>query len=144
MLDHTPRFDAGAARELARVHFGIDGPASALTSERDQNFLIESAGGERIVLKLANALDDEVLVEVGAAFAEGQIECLAVVIERGSDLSEVFEADGEIERVIGVVRLQLIGLEVSLLCSRPLALVSVEIAEGEIEEGRGLAADQLL
>src|SRR5207249_514535 len=29
MLDHTPRFDAGAARELARVHFGIDGVALA-------------------------------------------------------------------------------------------------------------------
>ena len=47
MLDHSPRFDLEAAERLAREHFGVDGRATPLTSERDQNFLIESAGGAR-------------------------------------------------------------------------------------------------
>ena len=46
----------------ARV-FGTDGRATALTSERDQNFCIESASGARIVLKIANAHEDRSMLE---------------------------------------------------------------------------------
>jgi 4-aminobutyrate aminotransferase-like enzyme/Ser/Thr protein kinase RdoA (MazF antagonist) len=47
------RFDVPDAERLA-ARFGIRGRACELTSERDQNFLIEGDGG-RIVLKIANA-----------------------------------------------------------------------------------------
>ncbi|MBK5188577.1 MAG: phosphotransferase, partial [Gemmatimonadaceae bacterium] len=63
MLEHSPRFDLRAAERVAREHFGIDGRATALTSERDQNFAIEGAGGARLVLKIANAREDRAMLE---------------------------------------------------------------------------------
>jgi len=62
MLDHSPRFDLAAAEHLAREHFGIAGRAIALTSERDQNFLLVDDDGRRIVLKIANATENEHLL----------------------------------------------------------------------------------
>src|SRR5215213_4480548 len=59
MIEQTPRFDLASAERFAREHFGIDGRATPLTSERDQNFLIEARDGRRIVLKIANALEDQ-------------------------------------------------------------------------------------
>jgi 4-aminobutyrate aminotransferase-like enzyme/Ser/Thr protein kinase RdoA (MazF antagonist) len=63
MLDTCPRFDLRAAERLAHEQFGIDGRATELTSERDQNFCIESADGARIVLKIANAREDRAMLE---------------------------------------------------------------------------------
>src|SRR3954471_11580488 len=63
MLDQTPRFGLFAAEQLAREHFGGDGRATALTSERDQNFLIDVADGTRFVLKIANGSEDRAILE---------------------------------------------------------------------------------
>jgi 4-aminobutyrate aminotransferase-like enzyme/Ser/Thr protein kinase RdoA (MazF antagonist) len=63
LLDQSPRFGLAAAERLARDQFGVDGSASALTSERDQNFLIRGSDGRRIVLKIANASEEKVLIE---------------------------------------------------------------------------------
>ena len=63
MLDHCPHFDPESAERLARDHFGVSGRATGLTSERDQNFCIESADGTRIVLKIANAREDRAMLE---------------------------------------------------------------------------------
>src|ERR1700742_2193835 len=57
MLDQTPQFSTDDARRFARQHFDVDGRATPLSSERDQNFLIESGDGRRIVLKIANATE---------------------------------------------------------------------------------------
>jgi 4-aminobutyrate aminotransferase-like enzyme/Ser/Thr protein kinase RdoA (MazF antagonist) len=62
-LDRAPRVGLAAAERIAREHFGIDGRASALTSERDQNFLIRGGDGTRIVLKIANAAEQKALLE---------------------------------------------------------------------------------
>jgi 4-aminobutyrate aminotransferase-like enzyme/Ser/Thr protein kinase RdoA (MazF antagonist) len=62
MLDQTPRFDLAAAERLAREHFALDGRATALTSERDQNFLITGKDGRRAVLKIANATEDQAML----------------------------------------------------------------------------------
>ena len=82
MLDHSPRLDLAAAEALAREHFGVDGRASRLTSERDQNFLIEASSPDRtrIVLKVANAAEDRAMLEaqqraithLGAGFPGGE------------------------------------------------------------------------
>ena len=53
-VSQAPRFDAAEAEELGRRLFGFSGVASPLPSERDQNFLLSSASGERRVLKIAN------------------------------------------------------------------------------------------
>ncbi len=67
MLDQTPQFSLAAAERLAREQFGAGGRATALTSERDQNFLIERPDGNRIVLKIANAAEDRALLEAQQA-----------------------------------------------------------------------------
>jgi 4-aminobutyrate aminotransferase-like enzyme/Ser/Thr protein kinase RdoA (MazF antagonist) len=53
-LADAPQLSLADAQRIARDCFGVDGVASALTSERDQNFLI-TAPGRRAVLKIANA-----------------------------------------------------------------------------------------
>jgi 4-aminobutyrate aminotransferase-like enzyme/Ser/Thr protein kinase RdoA (MazF antagonist) len=58
VLQHTPRFTAAEAEDLARRLYGIDAAASPLPSERDQNFRIGD-----FVLKIANAEDDRPLLE---------------------------------------------------------------------------------
>jgi len=63
MLEHSPSFDVRDAERVAREHFGADGRATALTSERDQNFRIDTASGARIVLKIANAREDRAMLE---------------------------------------------------------------------------------
>lgn len=63
LLQHAPRFDRAEAVELCHSLYGIEGTATPLPSERDQNFLIESSAGERFVLKIANALEDHDALE---------------------------------------------------------------------------------
>ena len=63
MLSHAPRFDAQAAARVARDLYGLSGTVRSLTSERDQNFLLETSAGERVVLKIANALEDPAMLD---------------------------------------------------------------------------------
>ena len=62
VLEHAPRFDAAGAERLARDWFAVPGTAMPLTSERDQNFLIERGDGSRIVLKIANAEESRAML----------------------------------------------------------------------------------
>ncbi len=62
-LADRPRFDAGAARALARHAYQVDGTVAPLPSERDQNFLLTSSTGERFVLKISNASEDAAQLE---------------------------------------------------------------------------------
>ena len=55
LLQHAPRFERGEAAELCRSVYGLDAHVTPLPSERDQNFLVETAAGQRYVLKIANA-----------------------------------------------------------------------------------------
>src|SRR5688572_430975 len=70
LLQQAPRFDTGGAAHLARELFGVEGTATPLPSERDQNFVIETADGRRSVLKIANATDDIDLLEAQNAAME--------------------------------------------------------------------------
>ncbi|MCA1652118.1 MAG: aminotransferase class III-fold pyridoxal phosphate-dependent enzyme [Acidobacteria bacterium] len=58
----APRLSAAAAASLAREIYGLDAEAHPLTSERDQNFLLETDRG-RFVLKIANASEDRATLE---------------------------------------------------------------------------------
>jgi len=62
-LDSIPRFNAAQALTTALEEFGIEGGASALPSERDQNFLIVDARGAKFVLKIANRSDAPELLD---------------------------------------------------------------------------------
>ncbi len=58
MIDDTPSLSLERAAAVAQDQFGISGTVSALTSERDQNFLIVTPAGRATVLKVANATED--------------------------------------------------------------------------------------
>ncbi|HJR58898.1 MAG TPA: aminotransferase class III-fold pyridoxal phosphate-dependent enzyme [Vicinamibacterales bacterium] len=70
LLQQAPRFDAAGAAQLARDLYGLDATASPLPSERDQNFLLATAEGERFVLKVANATEPRELLEAQNAAME--------------------------------------------------------------------------
>ncbi len=59
-----PGFTRARAETIARDTFGVEGPATQLGSERDQNFRIDAIGGERFVLKIANAAEDPAVVDL--------------------------------------------------------------------------------
>jgi Ser/Thr protein kinase RdoA (MazF antagonist) len=53
--DTTPRFALAEAESLLHTRFGLRGTLAALPSERDQNFSIQTASGDRFVLKIAKS-----------------------------------------------------------------------------------------
>ena len=63
VLRHAPALTAAEAVALAERLYGVEGTATPLPSERDQNFLIRTADGDRFVLKIANSTDDRSLLE---------------------------------------------------------------------------------
>jgi 4-aminobutyrate aminotransferase-like enzyme/Ser/Thr protein kinase RdoA (MazF antagonist) len=99
MLEYSPSFSLEEATTLARDLYGLDVAASALPSERDQNFLLQDLSGGKYVLKIANALEDRALLDA-------QQQAMARVAERaprgqriaptqsGSFLSETRSASG--------------------------------------------------
>jgi len=62
-LEHSPCLTTDDATALARRLYGIHAAAALLPGERDQNFLLTTATGDRFVLKIANALEDRAWLE---------------------------------------------------------------------------------
>lgn len=73
-----PPFSADDAAGVASGHYGLAVSARELVSERDQNFLLVSAEGDRSILKIANVAEDP-------AVTEFQIEALLHIEARGYD-----------------------------------------------------------
>jgi len=62
--------DEGFVARIALESFGVSGVATRLPSERDQNFLIKTLRGDRVVLKIANPGESrDILVAQQAAMA---------------------------------------------------------------------------
>ncbi len=59
-----PHFSPADAERLAREHFGVEASASALPSDRDQNFLLRVDGTATWVLKIASAAEERVVLEM--------------------------------------------------------------------------------
>ncbi|WP_284076622.1 phosphotransferase [Herbaspirillum aquaticum] len=59
----APDLPAPALQRLAAQHYGIQGVATALGGERDQNACIESADGTRYVLKISNPSEQATVVD---------------------------------------------------------------------------------
>ena len=67
MVDVTfvrPRFTEGDAARIAAERYGFEGTASALPSERDQNFLLTTTDGRRFVVKIAKTTEDPGVVDL--------------------------------------------------------------------------------
>jgi len=63
LVQHAPRFSTDQALSLAADLYGLQAMAESLPSERDQNFLLNTASGEKFVLKISNSLEDETLLQ---------------------------------------------------------------------------------
>jgi 4-aminobutyrate aminotransferase-like enzyme/Ser/Thr protein kinase RdoA (MazF antagonist) len=67
MLDvkfEPPTFSVADAERLAQQYYGLRASARSLPSERDQNFLLADDSGRQFVLKLANAGDQESVLDL--------------------------------------------------------------------------------
>jgi 4-aminobutyrate aminotransferase-like enzyme/Ser/Thr protein kinase RdoA (MazF antagonist) len=88
LVQTAPQFTADEAEWVAHTAYGLQGRATPLPSERDQNFLIETPEGKRAVLKFANeqerqaVLDLENQVVAHLAAAQQQVAVPAVLAER--------------------------------------------------------------
>ena len=60
MLTTTPDFSTDAAAALLKEHYGLEGLLSLLASERDQNFKVETKGGDTYILKIINGAEPAV------------------------------------------------------------------------------------
>jgi len=63
LVQHAPRFTVDRAVSLAADLYNLHATAESLPSERDQNFLLTDLSGERFVLKIANSLEDQALLQ---------------------------------------------------------------------------------
>jgi 4-aminobutyrate aminotransferase-like enzyme/Ser/Thr protein kinase RdoA (MazF antagonist) len=63
---NPPALPEDAVRRLAAEQYGLEGDLQPLISERDQNFRITTAKGERFVFKIANRDEDPGVVDLQA------------------------------------------------------------------------------
>jgi 4-aminobutyrate aminotransferase-like enzyme/aminoglycoside phosphotransferase (APT) family kinase protein len=68
-LDSTPpRFGEEAASQILRDGFGVDSSSlKSLAGERDQNFRVDTTGGQRFLFKISNPADDGPVLAMQAA-----------------------------------------------------------------------------
>jgi 4-aminobutyrate aminotransferase-like enzyme/Ser/Thr protein kinase RdoA (MazF antagonist) len=64
-----PKFTTSDAEEIAARHFDFRASASALASERDQNFLLEDETGARGALKISSSAETTPVIEMEIAAA---------------------------------------------------------------------------
>jgi 4-aminobutyrate aminotransferase-like enzyme len=63
-----PVFGEEAARQILREGFGVESSSlSLLAGERDQNFRVDTAGGQQFLFKISNPADDRSILEMQAA-----------------------------------------------------------------------------
>ncbi|HEY0476405.1 MAG TPA: aminotransferase class III-fold pyridoxal phosphate-dependent enzyme [Kofleriaceae bacterium] len=101
MIDDPPCFDRARVEALARELLGVSAAASALPSERDQNFLLRVDGEPRLVLKIAGAGEDRAFLaaeqramqHVSRRFARTPA---VQVLRDGRTLAEVTAPDGRV------------------------------------------------
>src|SRR5258706_149261 len=68
-LESTPpAFGEEAARQILREGFGVESSSiKPLAGERDQNFRVDTAGGQRFLFKISNPVDDRPVLAMQAA-----------------------------------------------------------------------------
>jgi Ser/Thr protein kinase RdoA (MazF antagonist) len=69
-LDTTPQFALADAARIAREIYGLSAAVSALPSERDQNFALQTTAGEKYVLKIAKSDEERSVLELQNAALE--------------------------------------------------------------------------
>jgi 4-aminobutyrate aminotransferase-like enzyme/Ser/Thr protein kinase RdoA (MazF antagonist) len=100
LLQQAPRLAAAAAEALAREGYRLDGSATPLASERDQNFRLRARDGRQFVLKIANRTEERALLEAqNAAMAHAWSRvgvCPSVVAgASGNEILDYQSPEGE-------------------------------------------------
>ncbi len=62
----APAVTAALASQILAERFGLSGDLTPLGSERDQNFSVVTAGGERFVLKISNPAESATVLDFQA------------------------------------------------------------------------------
>src|SRR6267154_5265915 len=78
-VQRAPRISQPEAVRIVSELYGLNVSAETLPSERDQNFLLHTASGERFVLKIANS-------EEHVEFLELQNQLIRFLADRKIDL----------------------------------------------------------
>jgi 4-aminobutyrate aminotransferase-like enzyme/Ser/Thr protein kinase RdoA (MazF antagonist) len=101
-VQRAPRISEGDAIRIAVELFGLESSAAALPSERDQNFLLSAASGEKFVLKIANAEEDIQFLELQnqlirfLAAAKTDLQFPRIVSTKtGEEIASITSADGQ-------------------------------------------------
>lgn len=101
--DTTPQFTLAEAESLLHSRFELRGTPEPLPSERDQNFAIQTAPGERFVLKIAKSDERREVLELqnsALAHLGRQLDGLILPsLKRSSAGEEILEAPGHHGRV---------------------------------------------
>ena len=63
LLHYKPKFNEQEAVAIVENTFAVKAAARSLPSERDQNFLMTTTDGERCILKIANAMEEQNMLE---------------------------------------------------------------------------------
>jgi len=63
LLKHAPQFEPESAIRIAGEFYDLKCSATSLPSERDQNFLLTTPDNDKFVLKIANALEERLLLD---------------------------------------------------------------------------------
>ena len=125
MTHNQPNVDLKRAEALAHDLFALSATASALPSERDQNFLLSVAGQPRLVLKIANPNEDRAFLAAQQRTMQHVAERLAVtprihLTRSGSMMADVTEPNGDAHVVWAVSSLP--GVPLGTLSHRSPAL----------------------
>jgi len=67
LASQPPAFGEEAARRILRDGFGVTGALTALAGERDQNFRVDTAGGQRFLFKISNPADTRPVLDMQTA-----------------------------------------------------------------------------
>ncbi|MBN1450448.1 MAG: aminotransferase class III-fold pyridoxal phosphate-dependent enzyme [Anaerolineales bacterium] len=99
ILDHAPVFSLDDAVQITQRLYHLHVTAKFLSSERDQNFLLQTENGERFVLKIANATEERIMLEaqneVMGHLAKHVEFCPKVVpTKNGEEITSVQSATG--------------------------------------------------
>jgi 4-aminobutyrate aminotransferase-like enzyme/Ser/Thr protein kinase RdoA (MazF antagonist) len=99
LMQNRPSFSEAQAAQLVRDRYGIQGTATPLPGERDQNFRIDADDGTRFVFKISNRLEDPQFLEArnrAMSHLAGSIDLTPRVIPAlsGAEIVAVGGGDG--------------------------------------------------
>jgi Ser/Thr protein kinase RdoA (MazF antagonist) len=98
-VDFAPRLSQGDVEALAREAWQLDGRATELPSDRDQNFLITDEIGRQLVLKIANSRERREVLEGQQALLQHlstrlDLSPRVIAAANGETIVEVTAPDG--------------------------------------------------